>query len=110
MKNLIERLGHILNESEVERMVHWAKTFGENHGVAPTEKGFFDVCVKHMTESMGEEGAKGYCARAIDATKGSTYWRGKGKDEGEAEKDVEEHPNYPKTKKGKKEREKALKD
>jgi hypothetical protein len=108
--NIIEKIAWIINEEETERMIHWVKTFSERHDVDPTKKGWHKVCVDHMKENMGEEGAAAYCARALDTYKGSTYWRGKDKSEKEASKDVEEHPNYPTSKRKKAKREKALKD
>ena len=99
MKNLIDKITMFLNEAEISRMVHWVKTFSKNHSLDPKKSGWHEECVKHMEDEMGEDGAAAYCARALDAYKGSTYWRGAGKSEKEAKKDVESHQNYPKTKK-----------
>jgi hypothetical protein len=110
MSDLITKIDHMLNESETERMVRWAKTFSENHGLYPDEKGFFDVCVTHMSDSLGEENAKGYCARVKDVWSGSTHWRGKDKSKEDVKSDTEDNKNYPKSKKAKKEREKTLKE
>jgi hypothetical protein len=96
--DLIEKISRLLNEEEVERMIRWIKTFSENHNVDPEKKGWFAVCVDHMEDEMGEEGARVYCARALDTWKKSTYWRGAGKSEKEAAADVAANPNYPKSK------------
>jgi hypothetical protein len=108
--NIIEKISRLLNEEEVERMIRWIKTFSANHNVDPDKKGWFDVCVEHMEDEMGEEGARAYCARAKDTWKGSTYWRGKGKSEKEVAADVEANPNYPKSKAKKRKIEKVKKE
>jgi len=112
MKNLIDKITMFLNEAEISRMVHWVKTFSKNHSLDPKKSGWHEECVKHMEDEMGEDGAAAYCARALDAYKGSTYWRSGRSKKSEKEKaqDVESHQNYPKTKTGRKQREKALKD
>jgi hypothetical protein len=65
--------------------------FGETIGKAPTEKGFFDACVKRMSNKEGfdEEKAKGFCASIKDKAYNSPNWRGKGKSEKEAKKDTQ---------------------
>ena len=96
--NIIEKIARMINEEETERMVRWVKSFSKSHSVDPEKKGWFDACVTSMKSEMGEDGASAYCARALDTVKKSTYWRGKGKTEKEASKDVEAHQNYPKSK------------
>jgi len=96
--NTVEKIRRMINEEETERMIRWVKTWGKNHGIMPDEKGFFDKCVASMDDELGDDGAKRYCARAIDTWKSSTYWRGKGKTEKEAEQDVEANQNYPRSK------------
>jgi hypothetical protein len=108
--NIIDKLCRLLNEDETSRMIRWVKTFSKNHDIDPDKSGFFDTCVLHMKDEMGEDGAKGYCARALDTYKGSTHWRGQGKTEKEASKDVESNQNYPTSKRKRAKREKALQE
>lgn len=54
--------------------------FGKTIGKSPTEKGFFNACVKRMNSKMGDK-SKGFCASIKDAAYGSPNWRGKGKSE-----------------------------
>ena len=65
--------------------------FGETIGKSPTEKGFFDACVKRMSNKEGfdEEKAKGFCASIKDKAYNSPNWRGKGKSEKEVKKDTQ---------------------
>lgn len=75
-----------------DKMARWAKTFAENHGgITPDDKGWFDVCVTHMEGNV--DNTEAYCARVRDVWKQSTYWRGKGKSEKEAEADVKANQN-----------------
>jgi hypothetical protein len=59
------------------------------------KEGFFDACVKKMEDEKGfnKDRAKRFCAGIKDEVYGSTYWRGKGKSEEEAAKDVKKHQN-----------------
>ena len=85
------RLEDYLKEAEgLAELEKWGKTFGENHGKMPDEKGFFDLCVEHMSGKIDDP--KAYCARVKDAFNNSTYWRGKDKPKGEVESDVKKHP------------------
>jgi len=88
------RFEKYINEEEAEQLRKWGKTFGKNHGIMPGEKGFFDLCVKHMKDNIDDP--ESYCARVLDAYYGSTYWRGKNKTKKEIKKDVKKHKNYPK--------------
>ena len=88
------RLEDYLKEAEgLTELEKWGKTFGENHGKMPDEKGFFDLCVEHMSEKIDDP--KAYCARVKDAFNNSTYWRsgaGEKKSKAEIAKDVKAHP------------------
>jgi hypothetical protein len=57
--------------------------FGKTIGKSPQEHGFFDACVARMSPKKGwdKEKANGFCARLIDTAKGTTKWRGKGKED-----------------------------
>lgn len=76
-----------------ESLKKWMKTFKKNHGKGPKDEGFFDICVSEMSDKMGEDGAKGFCAALKDEKFGSTYWRGKDKSKKEVKKDTEKHQN-----------------
>jgi hypothetical protein len=57
------------------------KKFGKTVGKDPTEKGFFEACMKRMQgkPNFDKEKAAGFCASIKDAAYGSPMWRGKGK-------------------------------
>lgn len=93
------RLNRYINEDESDKKARWANTFAKNHGgKTPDDKGWFDLCVTHMSDSMDEP--EGFCAAVRDSWKGSTMWRkGRGdKTEKEAESDVKKNQNRPKGK------------
>lgn len=60
-------------------------------GKKGTEEGFFDACVKKMKGKINDP--EKFCAAAKDELHGSTYWRGAGKSEKEAKKDVKQKQN-----------------
>lgn len=95
----MSRLLQYITEDEATQLVAWGRTFGKNHGIMPDEKGFFEMCVKHMNPKMGD--ADAYCARVKDAYHGSTMWRsgsGTPKTKAQVEKDVKANQNYPEDK------------
>lgn len=69
----------------------WVESFQKSHNIPKSGEGFFDACVLHMTDEMGE-GAKGFCASMKDEWANTTYWRGKGKEPKEAKKLAKKHP------------------
>jgi len=66
------------------------KKFGKTIGKDPTDKGFFDLCVKRMSgkEGFDAEKARGFCASVKDKAYGSPNWRGKDKTKKEASADT----------------------
>lgn len=64
---------------------------GKSMGISPGDKGFFTACVTKFDGKMGN--AEGFCANIKDVFYSSTYWRGKGKDTSQVDKDTKEHPN-----------------
>lgn len=89
MKNIEEK--YLINEkSDFDKLARWGKTFGENHGKFPNEKGFHELCVTHMEGHIDD--APAYCARVKDVWYGSTFWRSK-KTEKDIEHDTKKHQN-----------------
>lgn len=83
----------------------WYESFKEKHG----EEDFFDKCVLHMKDELGdgEDAAKRFCAAVKDEYYKSTYWRsgaGKPKSEKEIEADTKAHKNIPYKPKGKRQK------
>jgi hypothetical protein len=64
---------------------------GQSMGISPGEHGFFDACVAKFDGKMPN--AKGFCANVKDVFYGSTYWRGKGKEKSDVEKQTKSHQN-----------------
>lgn len=60
-------------------------------GKGAAEKGFFDKCVDKMKDKVDDPQA--FCAAVKDEVEGSTYWRGKGKSEEEAERETARKQN-----------------
>lgn len=82
-----------------DSIIKFAKSLVDEFGIeGGDEKGFFDACVDKMSGEMDKPEA--FCASIKDEVFGSTFWRGKGKTEKEAEKAAKEHPNVPKKGKG----------
>lgn len=103
MKDIIEKIDEFLvtEDDAADKLARWAHTFAKNHdGKTPDDKGWFDLCVEHMSDNISD--APAYCARVRDSWKGSTYWRGKGKSEKDVKADVKKHQNYPKGEVGEK--------
>jgi len=65
---------------------------GKSLGINPGEHGFFDSCVLHFKNEMGEDVAKGFCANVKDVFYNSVYWRGKDKSKEQIAKDTKENP------------------
>lgn len=83
-----------------ESIVKFAKSLVDEYDLeGATDRGFFDACVEKMEGNI--DNPEGFCASVKSEVHGSTFWRGKGKTEKEAEKAAKEHPNVPKKGKGK---------
>ena len=68
------------------------KTLAKHVGKeSPKKKGFFEKCVEKMRGNIDDPEA--YCAALKSEAHGSTYWRGKGKTEKEAERASKAHKN-----------------
>ena len=79
------------NQSSVNK---FSNTLSKNIGKEITDKGWFEKCVDKMIGPMKtKEKASAYCASLRDQKLKSTMWRGKGKTEKEAAKDVKQNKN-----------------